>query len=51
MLRRIELLMIILFSLSIESFRPPSYGGITKLLFISHTDTCNKNFGTIYFSE
>ena len=37
--------MIILLSLFLDSFGPPSYGGLTMLLCCSRAETCNNNIG------
>ena len=46
MLRKVELLMIILYYASLASFVPPSSGGLTMLLCIYIGDTCNKKSAT-----
>ena len=46
MLRKVESMMMMLSYASLAFFSPPSYGGISILLFISLTDTCSKNFGS-----
>ena len=49
-LLKVESLMIILLSLSLDIFSPPYYGGLTMLLGISCTETCNKYIGVYCFS-
>ena len=46
MLRKVESMMMMLSSVSLASFSPPSSGGLTMLLYSSLTDTFNNNFGT-----
>ena len=47
----LESIMTILFHFYLASIISPSSGGLTMILWSSHTDTCNKLFGTIYFSD
>ena len=47
----LESIMIILFHFYLASIHTHSSGGQTMLLWTSHTNTCNKLFGTICFSE
>ena len=48
-LRKVESLMMILFSGSLNYLSPPSYGEIASILWSSRTDTWNKNFGISCF--
>ena len=46
MLHKVESLMMMLSSVYISSFSPPSSGGLTMILYIYLTDNFNNNFGT-----
>ena len=49
-LRKVESLIVVLFSAYLDSLSPPSSSGITMILCSYLTDTCNNNLGTNFVS-